>query len=240
MIPGFPVNLSVGALPPPPGAGFNSSQLVRCLSDLDLPAVTTPRQTLAEALSHWLAWTDAIALYGVLNNPPPAGAPAVTGQSGPAEGPDEAQRLRQELSQLITDDTTMAADTAGAADFVPYRRCYSARQQAMVSRIAALRGRLRSTLSAASPALAQLAALDAVLDQALLERERHLLGKVPALLEQHFNRLRRAQADEPDPRLAPAQIRRTVQAVLLAELDTRWQAIAALMAALTPDTAKPS
>lgn len=227
-------------MPPPPRAGFNSSQLVRCLSDLGIPAVATPRQTLAEALSHWLAWTDAIALYGVLNNTPPVGAPAAPGQSGPAEGQGEAPRLRQELSQLITDDAAMAADTAGAADFVPYRRCYSASQQTMASRIAAHRGRLRNTLSAASPALAQLAALDAVLDQALQERERHLLGKVPALLEQHFNRLRRAQADEPDPRLAPAQIRRTVQAVLLAELDLRWQAIAALLAALTPNTAKPS
>ena len=60
--------------------------------------------------------------------------------------------------------------------------------------------------------MAQLAALDAVLERALAARERHLLGTVPGWLERH-----------------DATTRHTA---LLAELDTRMQPIEGLLQTL--------
>jgi hypothetical protein len=94
----------------------------------------------------------------------------------------------------------------------------------METRLAPLRARVRAALSGTSPALRQLAALDAVLEGALLVRERHLLSKVPLWLEQHLERSRRAAA--------PSDAGPRVQDTLLAELDLRLQPIEGMIEAL--------
>jgi hypothetical protein len=89
----------------------------------------------------------------------------------------------------------------------------------MQDAIGALRQRLRDALSRHSPPLARLAAIDAVMDQALAERERGLLGLVPLRLQAHFDRLRHAAAGRRQ-RLA-GELPRRHGLVLRAELQHR-------------------
>src|SRR5690606_20874433 len=74
-------------------------------------------------------------------------------------------------------------------DFPSYRRRYSMLQQKMETGIAALRGRVRALLSARGPEMAQLAAVDGAMEQAMVEHELRLLAGIPNLLEQRFRQL---------------------------------------------------
>lgn len=241
-----------------PRTSLHGTRLVRLLADLGVAQVGDARPTFAERLGEWMAWTDAIALSGVLNGPDtaspagsgrgtasPAGSgrgaasPAGAGRSAAAAALAEFQRVRRELAQAIVRDTAVPAPTAGQGDaaepgeagYAPYRRHYRAWQQAMDQRIGALRAQVRRALSGRSPALGQLAALDGVLDEALAERERHLLAKVPALLGQHFERLRQAAPSPPTASWQDAFCR-DMQAVLLAELEVRLQPVEGMLEAL--------
>ncbi|MGK6307846.1 DUF3348 domain-containing protein [Variovorax sp. DT-64] len=233
---------------------FTGSALTRLLArlaDIDVPE---SRHAFADRLSQWLGWTDAISLSGVLNGSPavvPAGLRTARGSSEE----DECVRLRGVLAKAIADDSALLAaekeqpgnpdspdnpDNPGkAADFSPYRRRYVARQQTMEMAIGPLRERLRASLAARSPAMAQLAALDAVMEQALSAQEYRLLATVPGLLEKHFRRLRQAHQavpDEPEggvPQVAWQDVfRKDMQAVLLAELDIRLEPVEGLLEAL--------
>ncbi|MNR29859.1 hypothetical protein D3C85_1472750 [compost metagenome] len=61
-------------------------------------------------------------------------------------------------------------------------------------------------------------------------REQSLLSSVPGLLETHFEHLRQASGHAPGAWLA--QFRKDMQAVLLAELDIRFEPVEGLLAAL--------
>jgi hypothetical protein len=224
---------------------FTGSALTRLLArlaDIDVPE---SRRAFADRLSHWLGWTDAISLSGVLNGSPavvPAGLSAARGTSEQ----DECARLRGVLAKAIADDSALLAaekeqpgNPGKPADFSPYRRRYVARQQTMEMAIGPLRERLRASLAARSPAMAQLAAVDAVMEQALSAQEYRLLATVPGLLEKHFRRLRQAHQalpDEPEggaPQVAWQDVfRKDMQAVLLAELDIRLEPVEGLLEAL--------
>lgn len=194
---------------------------------------------MAETLSRWLAWTDAIALSGALN-PSPSGTPASDDKRSGlhTQVVEDAARAHRDLVRSITRDPSIEAEFAtsapaqeATADFAPYRRHYLTEQRTMAERIGLLRARVREALSTASPALRRLAALDAVLDAALDTRTRHLLGTVPGLLESHVKRGRQCPA--------PKAWLQTLQQVLLAELETRWQPIEGLLQALAQDAPKP-
>jgi len=223
-----------------------------------------PPPELADGLAGWLGWTDAIALSAALDGPPgespaqPAAAPR-TPSRAPAEPPDdEAGRLRGLLRHAITTDPVLSGAPAAPAtrlarsaspaavaaaaqaaaepppEFAVYRQRYLARQQAMETAIGASRGGLRTALAARSPALARLAAVDAVMEQALAPREQALLAAVPGRLQKHFERLRREAGPEAPPVDWLPQFRRDVQALLLAELDVRLQPLEGLVQALQP------
>lgn len=206
-----------GAKPPlPRTTSFNSSQLVRLLTALDIADVAPSKQTVAERWSLWLDWTDAIALSAVLNAEP-AARPA-TAPPGAQAVIDEARRVHHDLARAITTDAVFAAG-APADDgdkAAPWRHRCLAHQRAMEARIGPLRARVRAALARRSPQLGRLAALDAVLDEALVARERHLLSTVPVRLAQRLERLRGHQ----------------VRDVLLAELETRWQPVEGMLDAL--------
>ncbi|MGV5511995.1 DUF3348 family protein, partial [Burkholderia pseudomallei] len=144
------------------------------------------------------------------------------------------------------------------ADFTLFRHDYLSMQQAMEIDIGELRGRLRQTMAAQTPALARLAALDATMERALVARERSLFASVPKLLGAYFERLREAEqqclaeaeakahanaeadahAEVARKTAAPAPhawldaFRQDMQSVLLAELDIRFQPVDGLLAAL--------
>lgn len=244
-------------------------RLLEQLTELDAPE---PNGVFGERLGRWLGWTDAISLSAALHAVPAATPTAPPGAPGGGTAQGDADRVRSALARSIAEDADPAADedprpvplpgaargaaAAPPAAFTPYRRRYLARQQSMESGIAALRDRVRTALAATSPAMARLAALDAVMEQALGAHERGLMATVPALLEKRFERLRAAHrampakgraSDTPDALDAsnasnasntPAGgewtdlFRRDMQAVLLAELDIRLQPVEGLLAAL--------
>lgn len=220
------------------------------------------KQAVGETLSRWLGWTDAIALSGALNAP--ATTPSARNRAVPAgNGQSEVARLRAALTRSITEDRMPvepvrraslpggAVDSTRAdskADFALYRRHYAAKQQAMESSIEPMRERLRAMLTDASPSMARLAAVDAVMAPVVGAQERAVLFAVPGVLEVRFERLREqhqreraeaALADEPDD---PEQwsrpggwldvFHKDMQRVLLAELDLRLQPLEGLLEAL--------
>lgn len=239
---------------------FNSSSLVRLLASLDVAPAADRAQTFAEKLSHRVAWTDAISLSGVLG----AGATAVAEevQAGSSAQMDsvvaQLQRLRQELTESVAKDTILSganwgrarstaipasADTSDAADFdfAAYRRSYVAQQRSMEERIGVLRAVVRMVAAAHSPALSQLAALDAAMDTALGAHQRRVTASVPLLLEKRFKGLRRPleggplrQGDAPAavPVKPPAGYGTTLQGVLLAEMEVRLQPVEGMIQAL--------
>ena len=190
---------------------FNSSQLVRCLAGLGVGGAEAA-QTVPERLGQWLDWTDAIALSGALSGAShgaPAGAPPSPAAQRRAEAAVAAAgRVRAELAAALGAGRAEDADASPAER----RRRHQALQRTLETRLAPLRAELRTALAGLSPAMAQLAALDAVLERALAARERHLLGTVPGWLERH-----------------DATTRHTA---LLAELDTRMQPIEGLLQTL--------
>lgn len=183
------------------------------------------------------------------------------------DGRDDCARVRAELEQAISAATgaggprssvsmqrgpqrarnrnaSRPEDDAESADYATYRQRYVAVQQAMETHIADLRGRLRTMLASSTPEVARLAMVDAAMEQALAGREQSLLLEAPALLEGHFERLRRdALAARTDGEAGPlvaatspgawlATFREDMRRILLAELDIRLQPIEALLSAL--------
>jgi hypothetical protein len=190
----------------PQRSALSGPALVRLLARLAEADVAESRQSLADRLSQWLGWTDAIALSSALNGKPPAVAGGARA-FGRAEE-DECTRVRRSLVSAIASDSVLAvsqrrgpAHSPGRmsaprvavdtqADYAVFRQRYLALQQSMETALGTLRGRLRALLATQAPALARLAVVDAVMERALGERERTLLGAVPGLLGGHFERLR--------------------------------------------------
>ena len=243
------------------GTRFTGSALIRLLAQISGVDAPESKHAFAERLSHWLTWTDAISLSAALDGGPTkaTGARPGTPRSASAEE-RECARVRATLTTAIAEDCACTADnprpptlpapTLGdamdkPADFSIYRRRYLSRQKAMETSIGPWRGRVRAALSDRSPAMARLAAVDAVMEQVLNPHERRLLSGVPMWLEQHFERLRQAheetQADALEPADADLPVRpaawlqtfcKDMHGVLLAELDTRLQPVEGLLQAV--------
>lgn len=155
---------------------------------------------------------------------------------------------------------TPPAPPEDPTDFAPCRRQLATHQRTMAERISALRADVRLALTNQSAALGQLAAVDAVMDDALAAREKHVLSLVPALLERRFDKLRdahpaaaapaadgppaaapEAPLSVPTPPAPPAwriACGRDMQDVLLAELDLRLQPVHGMIEALDHDLAR--
>lgn len=186
---------------------FNSAGLVRMLAELAVADVADPKQTFAERLGEWLDFKDALALYSALNSAA-AGAPSRAAPAAALRG--QLVQVRGELAAAVAaagttqpGGTNLALPTPlpnaapeSAADFAPFHRYYLAHQRAMAAAVSPLRASARAALAGRSAALRQLAALDAVLDQALAAREASLLATVPVLLGKRFAQLYEAHRRE--------------------------------------------
>jgi hypothetical protein len=257
----------------PERKAFSGPALIRLLARLTDAGVPASGQPLADRLGHWLGWTDAIALSTALS-----GHPSAADTRGAASDSTEdalCMRVRTSLSNAIARDATLAPERQRSAargrhvsqapvddtppDYAVFRQCYLARQEDMESAIGDLRARLRTRLAGRQPAMARLAAVDAVMERVLGARERVSLAAVPGLLSMHFERLRaaaQAARDAQDgqdaqaahaasgPDTLPAQpptvnanawldvFRKDMQSVLFAELEVRFQPVEGLLAAL--------
>jgi hypothetical protein len=255
---------------PLPRTNFHSSTLIRFLAELDIVDAAEPGDAFAERLGLWLDVTDAIALSAALNAGAARAPAAPEAPLGRSEAAGEAfARKREALVNSIVRSCSpdagegriklplpkTAGEADGAADhepvYEPFRRFYVAHQRDMEANIRPLREQARQALARATPALQKLAALDAVLDKALGEREGQLLLTVPFLLEKRFVQLwrahRQALADSGQDDDSAAWMQaggwlaafcRDLQTVLLAELDIRLQPAAALIEALSNEASR--
>lgn len=236
---------------------LNHSSLVRALDGLAVAEVSESKQSFAERLGQWLGFNEALSLYSVLN---PGGAELAKSGSKAVEPSairEEFRRVRDNLADALSaaPPAPGKGDAGPTPDFAPYHRHYIARQRQMSTDIGLLRASARTALARRSPALKKLAALDAVMDQALAARERNLLATVPAFLNRRFEHLyaahknalaatdHNAEADTPALWMQPGGWLATycgeMQAVLLAELELRLQPVAGLIAALENEVAVP-
>jgi Protein of unknown function (DUF3348) len=228
-------------------------RLLARLTDVD---VSPSRQSLSDRLGQWLDWTHAVVLSTALDGEP-SEMDADVPTSGSAEE-DECTRVRTSLAHAIAGERAFAtarqrgvehtsAEEGGmheAVDYSVFRQRYLAIQRKIQAATGNLRGRLRDTLAQRTVDMARLAAVDAAMERALSPREQTLFAHVPALLGEHFERLRQAeqktlaepQASEDTSEVAPGAwldvFRKDVQNVLLAELDVRFQPVEGLLAAL--------
>lgn len=248
-----------------PRTNFNSSRLIRLLADLAVVDDARMPQDFAARLGEWLDVGDAITLSAALNcsvrGLVPPGEPAGVAAALSAE----LARLRTAQTETITTDGVFktgkvriklptpatGASPESAAEFAPWHRYYQAHQRDMESNIGLLRNQVRAALSNFSPALRQIAELDAAFVKVLSDRERSLLAMVPSLLEKRFGQLRRAHlaalaarsatadisADDPNQWLQPGgwltAFYRELQRVLLAEMDLRLQPVIGLIEAFS-------
>ncbi|WP_238891911.1 DUF3348 domain-containing protein [Achromobacter insuavis] len=231
----------------PQRTGLSGPTLIRLLTRLTDVDVPESRQPLSDHLSQWLGWTDAIALSAALNNRPPAIAPGARAFSSAEER--ECERVRTTLADAIASDTAataakrlmpgqvsakVAALQADDADYSNFRQRYLSLQHTMETSIGNLRSRLRGMVAARTPEMTRLAVVDAIMDRALLPRERTLLGAIPKLLQVHFDRLRRAEQ---------AALEAAAEAQALADApqaDADAQADAAVPAGAAPQPALPA
>lgn len=236
---------------------FHRSRFITILSELVVFDGGESRDAFAEKLGQWIHIADAISLRASHN------APAADRE---AHGPATAVRVAAIDAEFVRSRSALESGAAKtsmpypkrgtppeiAAAYEPFRRYYVAHQRDMDLKVKPLRARVRDAAARTTPALRQLAALDAALDAILVEREAMLLGKVPSLLEKRFKHLRKShqatldavqQEDNPDLWLQPggwmARFGTEMQAVLLAELDMRLQPTVGLIEALRNEITPP-
>ena len=215
-------------------SNFNRSALVRQLAGWQAAPADVPRQDLAERLGQWFSVADAIALSSLHQAMPavararrpavPAGARAVQA---------ELQRVRATLSQAITSPPREPGDEGTDdtdAGFAPHHQRCLEQQRRMDMSIEALRAHVRKILSMTSARLAQLAALDAVLEPMLGGREQRLLATVPSFLKARLAELRQSHPGGWQP-----LFEHELQQTLLAELDLRLQPVVGMVEALSQE-----
>lgn len=225
-------------MPPDSSQPLAPEPLARLL--LQWGVAAPPGGGVTARLGGWLGWADAIGLSQVLAASPPAAAPSDPTAPGAARDWARAALDRVQADLLAAfDDAELAAESAAPppdqpaplADLLaPYRLHHAQQQRAIAARVATLRERLRGRLAEASPALSQLAALDAVFDRATAAPERQLLGALPALLTR-----RAEQHAAADPRRWRERFWADLQRALRAELDLRLQPVLGLIDALHQD-----
>ncbi len=257
---------------------LHRSRFIATLSELVGIDSGSARTAFADKLGQWIQIADAIGLRATHNVPAPTPSAAPVVQPVPATSamadPAEQQlatldaafaRTRSALEGSIAAGTQAAGAGKGAlplpargtplelaGSFEPFRRYYVAHQRDMDLKAKPLRARLREAAANATPALRQLAAMDAAMDGILVEREAQLLCKVPGLLEKRFKHLRSAhlhtlqalqQEDRLELWLQPggwmARFCQEIQAVLLAEWDMRLLPALGLLEALHHEHTKP-
>ena len=238
-----------------PRTNFHSSQLIRCLAELDLLEGVEPTSDFADGLAQWMHFTDAIALSSVHASGMAKIAPQST-ELREATGARLAAEFERIRAFMVNSITKSCSPTGGNTaiklpllldqeiSYLPYRRFYEAHQRDMELSVEPLRVNLRDALAKASPRLRKLAELDVVMERFLREREARLLARVPLLLQKHFNAQYAAhqkqvaasgQSDTPAAWMHPggwlARFCQTLQTLLLAGAELRLQPSAGLLEA---------
>jgi len=227
---------------------LHSTRLVRLLGPWLPTAVEAPRQDVAERLGQWLNVNETIALH---QTQAAASAGARRAQQVaplvclPADQPAELhaelqpalQRVRSVLSQsiLARDPSHQPDSEALDTEWALFHQRLHDQQRRMALSVDALRSHVRQRMAASTPALAQLAALDAAMEPLFGAREQRLLATtLPALLKARFGALRQAArlTDTPEDLRWLQTFAAEFEQILLAELELRLQPVTGLIEAL--------
>jgi hypothetical protein len=207
--------------------------------------VSAPRQDVAERLGQWLNVNEAIALRTTQSAVAAAGMAAAR-RAAPSVDPHalhtalqhELQRVRAVLTQSITArDASHRPDPEDLdIEWALFHQRLGDQQRRMELSVEALRGHVRQALAQSTPAMAQLAALDAAMEPLLAGREQRLLNALPAFLKARFVALRQQAADScataPDDLRWLQAFANEFEQTLLAELDLRLQPVIGLIESL--------
>jgi len=246
-----------------PRTHLHSSTLLRFLTSQGMVDASVDTGDVGQRLGDWLHFRHAIALQGFIGEvDDPKATPAMpTARVDAAVLRQRFAQVRTALEQSITEGMAPApgmprieqptAELAHPIDpktaFDPFRRYAIGHQRQMDNIIRSLRAQLRGMLDKGTTPHKQLATLDAIFENVLLEREARLLGHIPTEFEKRFAKALKlhmkqlvtaAEADEPAPRSAVwlGPLYEDMRAALLAELDLRLQPVLGLIEALTPNT----
>ena len=241
---------------------LNSARLVVLLGQWNKAELARGESLdVAEQLGQWLGTVGSVklsrALHAIESLPRQQADPETTPDLRALN--KVFQTTRAELIDLIrspvvpprpvrqrADNTPVAKpNPREGADFSALAPRYLALQKQIENRLNALRTHLRSALANGSATQRQLAALDGVMQQMLGEREQRLWALLPTQLDKRLTALRSAhesaleqsgQADEPQRwRKAGGWLwafEQDLQALLLAEMQVRFQPIMGLLQAL--------
>ncbi|MDX1458114.1 MAG: DUF3348 family protein [Marinobacter sp.] len=166
------------------------------------------------------------------------------------------QALKEQLEASFSSHESRSAPglpeprEGDAPDSLPdvsrYQRFYLARQREIVAGVRQHRAQIRNTLAKSSPALAQLAELDAVFESTMSNFVGQSFGVIPGILEKRFEALWQAhQQAHPAEEQAPAdwmrpgawlhQFCQDMKTLLLAELDVRLEPVLGLLDAFNQE-----
>ncbi|QWT19335.1 DUF3348 domain-containing protein [Bacillus sp. NP157] len=228
-----------------PRPAVRGSTFVRLLARMGEVDAAQPSGSLPDRLSHWLSWTQSLALSSALDGQP---AP-LDDDIALGETPSEAllEGARSALLEAVNDEASWArarsraiaragaveGDAVTRVDYSALRERYLLMQRSIQGTTGKLRGQLRDHLAASSPELARLAEVDAVMEGALSPREQRLLGGVASMLESRFDKAKKVAEANAGATAAWLDVFiQEMQDVLLAELDVRFQPLEGLIAAL--------
>ena len=225
-------------------SNLQSTRLVRLLGPWLPSVVQASRQDVAERLGQWLTVNETITLHQTQSAASALArraAQAVPVLHQPAELHAEfqqaLQRLRSVLSQAILARDPLHRPDPNDLDTewaLAHQRLQD-QQRRMSLSVDALRGHVRQRMAASTPALAQLAALDAAMEPLFGEREQRLLATtLPTLLKARFGALRQAArlTDTPEDLRWLQSFAAEFEQILLAELELRLLPVTGLLEAL--------
>ena len=204
-------------------------------------SAVAPRLDVAERLGQWLNMAEAIELHAAQSAVTAAGAAA--SRRPPRVDPNELHatlrteldRVRAVLTRSITTRPTHTPDPSDLdTELALFHQRLGDQQRRMEMAIDALREHVRQQLAQSTPGMAQLAAIDAVMDGFFSGREQRLLSTLPNFLKARFAAFRQeaAHADSPDDLRWLQRFGTEFEQTLLAELDLRLQPVTGLIEAL--------
>jgi hypothetical protein len=173
-------------------SNFGTSRLVHQLHSWT-PVQARPSSDVAEHMSRWFDPLAAIRLQAAQQAGRTEAAMPAKRAPGTQSLAEDVQRVSAVLANAIAQDP-LAGLALGDEDpgYAPYHQRHLELQRQMAQMVGAVRDHARHTLAAASPALRQLAMLDATFEELLAPREQALLPTVASLLERRFHQLRGA------------------------------------------------
>lgn len=229
----------------PHKSALSGTVLVRFLASLGVSDAEFSNDNFAERMSRLIGLSDSINIAQAHRNVS-YDAELPTANDLSANLKQDFDALRGGIEELI-DRSFGPPENAGRLklpplkvvdgmpEFEPYQRFYVALQREMDYRILPLWSTMRESAAAASPELAQLAAIDAALGESLIPHAKELFGVVPRMLRKRFEQLYEASDIAADSGESPPWLQtfhRDMQELLFAELEVRLLPVIGLLEAV--------